>query len=419
VSELLSVREAQDKILAEVSTLPATIYPFEQAINHVLAEEIIAGINLPPFPNSGMDGFAVRSADVSSASRNHPAVLKVVADISAGSQISRAITIGEAARIMTGAPIPPGADAIIPVEETNVFSLNQANAATPETVEIIQTTAPGKYIRPEGQDIHQGETILHAGRRLQPQDVGLLAALGVTTVRVHPHPKVVIFSTGDELLEPAEPLTPGKIHNSNSYTLASLARKYCGEVLVLPIASDREEDIRLRFEQALQEKADLIVTSAGVSVGVHDYVRKVVEESGQLKLWRVNMRPGKPVAFGSYRGTPVFGLPGNPVSSYVGFLVFVVPVIMKLAGAPIGSKPVATAILEEPIESDGRESYLRAIVAQKDGQYFARLAGHQGSGNLFSLVQANALLIVPSGVKSLSVGTKADVWFLNDYLQGN
>jgi molybdopterin molybdotransferase len=242
--------------------------------------------------------------------------------------------------------------------------------------------------------------------------------LGCKEVLVFRKPRVVMLSTGDELLPMDEPLSPGKIHDSNAYTLAASIEKDGGEAIYLGIARDREEAVRAIIENAVKNKADLILSSAGVSVGAFDFVRQVVEKHGRMEFWRVNMRPGKPLAFGSYKGIPFIGLPGNPVSAFVGYEVFVQPAIRKLAGLPTRRRPTVSVRLQHAVESDGRESYLRAIVEFRDGYYAARLTGHQGSGNLLSLVQANALLIIPSGVKSLPAEAEIEAWFLGEIEEG-
>jgi len=242
--------------------------------------------------------------------------------------------------------------------------------------------------------------------------VGILAQLGVADVPVYRRPRVALLATGDELLTPEQPLAPGKIRDSNSYSVAALLERDGAEVHRLGIAPDQFGEIKRRMDEAVQENVDLILTTAGVSVGTFDYVRSVVESDGSLDFWRVNMRPGKPVAFGDYRGKPIIGLPGNPVSAFVVYEVFTHPVVQVLAGIRDSRRFSIKATLAEPVESDGRESYLRAVVQTMQGTAVARLTGHQGSGNLFSLVQANALLIVPSGVKSLPAGSEVEAWLL-------
>jgi molybdopterin molybdotransferase len=295
------------------------------------------------------------------------------------------------------------------VEDTD-FNVRLPGTPAPQTVVVKKTLRPGENVRRRGDDLHAGDKVLSAGRRLRAQEIGLLAMLGVAGLPVHRQPKVALLSSGDELLPIDAPLPPGKIHDANSYLLASLAASAGVDLLHLGVAADTEADVRSRLERAVEEKVDVIVSSAGVSVGAFDYVKSVVEADGELDFWKVNMRPGKPLAFGKYHGIPFFGLPGNPVSAFVGFEVFVRPALKKLSGLTSRSRPRQTARLAEPIESDGRESYLRAVVAEEGGHRVARLTGHQGSGNIFSLVQANALLIVPSGVKSLPANSEVDLW---------
>ena len=250
------------------------------------------------------------------------------------------------------------------------------------------------------------------GRQLKPQDLGLLAMLGVPSVDVHRKPRVALLSSGDELIDPDAPLEKGKIRDSNSYTIAALIETAGGQAVRLGVAKDNFESVRLLFERALHLHVDLILSSAGVSVGAFDFVKEVIEADGKMDFWRVNMRPGKPVAFGEYKDIPVIGLPGNPVSAFVGFEVFVRPAIQKLSGRVNGGRQTVRVRCEQEIESDGRESYLRCEVREGDGILIARLTGHQGSGNLHSLVQANALLIIPAGVKCVPAGQELTAWML-------
>jgi molybdopterin molybdotransferase len=262
-------------------------------------------------------------------------------------------------------------------------------------------------------DVRAGEMVLPSHTQLRAQDIGFLAMLGQAQVNVFRKPRVALISTGDELVPVGEQLGPGKIHDSNAYILSALLTQYGCDPVNLGIAADREEAVRALLEQACLADVDLILSSAGVSVGAFDFVRQVVEEQGRLSFWRVNMRPGKPLAFGQYRGRRFIGLPGNPVSSFVTFEVFVHPILLKMSGSSAWKRPSRGVRLAEAIESDGRESYLRAIVTLVDGIWTARLTGHQGSGNLRSLVQANALLIVPSGVKSLPAGADIEAWMID------
>ena len=267
-------------------------------------------------------------------------------------------------------------------------------------------------IRFAGEDVKIGERLLQAGKIINPQEIGFLSMLGLSEVAVYSKPRLAIFSTGDELLKVGEKLKPGMIFDSNGFMLQAQVERGGGIPIQLGIVPDQYESVKACLEEASEQKVDIIVSSAGVSVGAFDFVRRVVEENGELDFWRVNMRPGKPFTFGSYKGIPFFGLPGNPVSAYVGFEIFVRPVLRKMGGNLTQERIVEQAILEGDISSDGRESYLRAVVEIRNGRKTARLTGHQGSGNLKSLVDANALLIIPSGVKSVAAGERVDFFWI-------
>jgi molybdopterin molybdotransferase len=410
---LLSVDQARERILSHFQPVTTETLPLTECSNRVLAEDIVATSDLPPFDNSSMDGFAVRAADVAQAVAASPRSLRVVADIPAGSYPTISLAPGEAARIMTGAPVPAGADAVVPVEDTN-FDHRDAGTPAPDEVQIFKFAKSGANIRPRGLDLRAGDVVLKKGRILKPQDLGLLAMLGFAKVLVYRRPRVALFSSGDELLPVDAPLEDGKIHDSNSYTLAALAEDAGAEVVRLGVAKDSHDSVKALFEKAVESNVDLILSSAGVSVGAFDFVKEVIESNGQMDFWRVNMRPGKPLAFGAYRNIPFIGLPGNPVSAFVGFEVFVRAAIQRLSGSLSSSRPTVRVRCEEQIDSDGRESYLRAQVhsAGEDGALVARLTGHQGSGNLYSLVQANALLIIPAGVKCVPAGQEVNAWLI-------
>lgn len=412
MADILSVSEAHSRILEKFSPLGTVEVPIEEACGRVLASDIEADTAWPPFNNSSMDGYAVISSDTEGAGGKVPVVLKVVADIPAGTYPQHRIQPGEAARIMTGAPIPAGADAVVPVEDTHQSRMAAAEAL-PETVSVYVPAKKGQYVRASGQDITPGQCLLESGRRLKPGDIGLLAMLGIVNVPAFRKPRVAIFSTGDELVPPGESLKPGKIRDSNSYMLAAMIKSAGAEVIRLGFTGDRFEQVEDRLDQAVNRNVDLILTSAGVSVGAFDFIRGVVESRGSLDFWRVNMRPGKPVAVGSYRGIHFIGLPGNPVSAYVTFEVFVRPALSRLAGMRETDRLTYVARTAQNIESDGRESYLRARIYKEGDEWKAVLTGHQGSGNLYSIVNANALLIVPAGVKSLPAGNEVIVWLLN------
>jgi molybdopterin molybdotransferase len=408
---MISVQEAQQNIISRFKPLETIFVHLDDALGCTLSEPIHSNTALPSFDNSNVDGFAVHAEDVATAHRNNPILLNVVADIPAGSVADVVVGRGQAARIMTGAPLPDGADAVVMVEETD-SNHRIVGSAAPTNVMVFSPIANGENIRRRGTDIVLGQEILSAGAVLRSQDIGMLAMLGFATVPVRRNPRVAILSSGDELVPVDAQLTPGKVHDSNTYMLTALAKNAGCEVLHLGVAADRFDAVNDLLMQAADSKPDLIISSAGVSAGAFDYVRAVVESSGILDFWKVDMRPGKPLAFGSYRNIPFFGLPGNPVSSFVSFLVFVQPVLERLTGRIPSETKRVKVLLGEGIESDGRESYLRAVVRSQDAKKVAYLTGHQGSGNLFSLVQANALLIIPSGVKSCPPGSEVEAWLL-------
>lgn len=414
VATLLDVQEALSRILAAIETLGAESVALPDALDRVLAEDVQATLDLPPFANSSMDGFAVRAADVASATPDAPQPLTVSQDIPAGSISQVALNPGEAARIMTGAPLPPGADAIVPVEATDAEWAAGGEAHLPGTVHIRQAVKPGDYVRPVGEDIAAGQIVLKAGTVLRPAEIGVLAALGIATVPVIHRPRVAILSSGDELVEIDAPLGPGQIRNSNSYVLEGLVRQQGGTPYRIPTARDTLADVRRAFHAALAGRPDLILSSAGVSVGAHDVVRTVLDELGEVTLWRINLRPGKPLAFGQVRGVPFFGLPGNPVSAQVTFDVLVRPALCKLAGRP-DRVPMAEAVLAEDIPADGRLTYFR-VTLRRDahGDLVASTTGTQSSGAMRSMVLADGLLIVPAGVREARAGQRFQVRLLRE-----
>lgn len=403
MSSLLSVDEALVRILNEIETLPPETIPLVDALDRVLATDVNAGISLPPFANSSMDGYAVRAADTASAGRANPVALRVVMDIQAGMMPAGTVEAGQAARIMTGAPLPSGADAIVPVEDTDGDWDKAAGAPPPEQVRVFREVAAGAYVRPVGEDIQAGDKVLAAGMVLRPQELGVLAALGQATVSVIQRPRVAILSSGDELVRAEDPLTPGKIRDVNSYTLAGLVQTHGTIPLVLPVARDTADEVRRLFNEALEQQPTMIISSAGVSVGAADLIRDVLQELGEVGFWRINLRPGKPLAFGELGGVPFFGLPGNPVSVMVTFDVLVRPALLKQAGRP-AAWPLAQATAGEDMRSDGRRSYLRVRLQYRDGRLLATTTGTQSSGALMSMVLADGLMIVPEGVTAITAG---------------
>jgi molybdopterin molybdotransferase len=413
-SSLLSVEEARSLILSRFFPLGKIRVDLFGAHGSFLAETITSPIDLPYFDNSSMDGFAVIAGDISEASEKKPITLRLVGDIPAGVLPENGICSGEAMRIMTGAMMPQGADAVVPLEFTGLYN-QPDDAIVYEEISVFSPVEKGAFLRKSGEDITRNAVVLESGKLMRPQEIGLLAMLGFTEMLVYRSPKVGLLSTGDELITHSGRLAPGKIYDSNSITLGALIHKYGGDVLHLGIARDDEQSITRLFDFAIENRVDLIISSAGVSVGAFDCVRSVVEKNGNLTFWKVNMRPGKPLAFGSYGGIPFIGLPGNPVSAFVCFEIFVRPALLKMKGSEqIREIRIKSALLE-PVQSDGRESYLRASVFKDGDRFFARLVEHQGSGNLYSLVKANAFLILPSGVKSLPVGAEVDTWILDSY----
>lgn len=411
--EYLTVSDAQNRMLSSVEPVSYEQVNLSDASGRVLAQDILAETDLPPFSNASMDGYAVRAQDVREATQQTPIVLKVIGDIPAATQPDQVLSRGTALRIMTGAPLPRGCDAIVPVEYTSTPEA-MADHALPEEVKVLQSVHKGAYIRHSGQDVPAGTMILRAGTRLRPQDIGMLAALGVARPRVFLRPKVGILSTGDELLEIDQQLGPGQIRDANGYALQAAVQAAGGQPLRQGIVGDQANAVANGLDRAVEAGADLILSSAGVSMGAFDFVRSVVEQRGDLSFWRVNIRPGKPLIFGHYRQVPLVGLPGNPVSALVTFEVFVRPLIAAMGGCNGIGRVRILAMMEHGIESDGRESYLRAILRWEDGSYKAKLTGTQDSGVLSSLVNANALVVVPAGIKTIGRGEWVEVWLLHD-----
>ena len=406
------------RLLSRFTSLESIQVGIDSAFGKILAQTIRAPFSIPGFNNSSMDGFAVKAIETTTANRRKPVLLKVVSDIPAGHVPSNGILKGQAARVMTGAPIPDGADAVVPLEETD-SQLYESISSMPAFINIYSKVLPGDYIRPMGQDVRQGEIILEPGKRLRPQEVGFLAMCGISRVWVYQSPRVAFFSSGDELVGIDKQLEFGQVYDANSYMLNSLIVRNGAQAIHLGIARDSSEAVKQILDQAVDFKVDLIISTAGVSVGAYDYVRHVMERDGKLEFWRINMRPGKPLAFGNYQDIPFLGLPGNPVSAFVGFEVFARPAILKMSGDLSLERKKFKVQLAEAVTSDGRESYLRAQVWDNEGRLMAKFANHQGSGNLYSLVQANAFLIVPSGVKSLPIGAELDAWLFDESIITN
>ena len=348
--EYLTVEEALTAVLAGVSVLGEEIVPLPEALGRVLTRAVVAQDSLPPFANSSMDGYALRADDIVEASRENPTALKVVADIAAGAAPTETVTVGTAARIMTGAPLPKGADAVIPVEDTDE-SWRDAERPLPERIEIRRSVGAGDYVRLPGEDIIAGQEVLPVGHLVRPQEIGVLASLGVAQVAVVKRPKVGILATGDELIPVEQPLQPGKIRNSNGYTQAAQVRAMGAVPVDLGVAADTEADVWEKLAAGLMAGVDLFISSAGVSVGAYDVVKAVLEAEGNVGFWRVRMRPGKPLAYGTFKGIPYLGLPGNPVSAMVSFETFARPAILKMSGRRDLERPTV------PSRDAGRDSF--------------------------------------------------------------
>ena len=396
---MLTYEQALAQILAQVSPLPPVPVPLADALGLTLAEDVVSPLNLPPFANSSMDGYAVRADDVQAA----PVTLPVTGDVPAGALSVPALEPGAARRIMTGAPIPAGADAVVPVEETEAHG---------DAVTFREAAEFGQCIRPAGEDVSAGSVVLTAGSLIRPAEIGLCAALGRTAVLAYPRPRVAIISTGDELVEPGQPLLPGQIYNSNAYSLAAQVVEAGGIVTQRLHARDTPEALREAFDACAG--ADVLLTSGGVSVGDFDYVKSVFAERGTVDFWRVAIRPGKPLAFGRWGDIVFFGLPGNPVSSMVTFELFALPALRRMQGRPdLHRTQVQARLTEDTSHHPGRQSYLRAVATRQDGGYVVRPVQLQGSGMLRSMTLANALLILPADVPGLSAGQRATVLLLD------
>src|SRR3989338_6936000 len=391
---MISVETALEIILNEIKPLGKERVSILSALGRVLGEDISAHIDNPPWDNSAMDGYAVRTADTSEASKDRPAILKIIEDLPAGYTAKKDIKKGEAIRIMTGAPIPNGADAVVMVEDTELQGQEaSASGAGKGQVKIFREAKVGDNIRKAGEDFKKGDIVLRKGGLIRPAEIGMLAAVGKSNIYVYQRPKVAVLSTGDELVEIDETLTHGKIINSNSYSISAQAQA-CGAIPIqLGIARDNKKDLKEKLTYGLT--ADCIISSCCVSVGDFDFVKDVLKEMGsEMRFWKVAMKPGKPLAFGIIGGKPAFGLPGNPVSCMVCFEQFVRPSILKMMGHNRIYRPVINATLKEDIKKkSGRKHFMRSFVRFEDGQYTVTTSGDQGSGILKSMVAANALLI--------------------------
>jgi molybdopterin molybdotransferase len=400
---MITVREALELVLKELPLLESEAVALSEAANRVLAEDVRSDRDVPPFRNSAMDGYAVRAADTAGTGRS-PVTLDVLEVIGAGEIPVRDIRPGTAIQIMTGAVLPEGADAVVKVEDTE--------AAAGDTVSIHRQVSPDENVRPAGDDIRQGELVLEGGRQLRPADVGLLASLGRAQVRVRKQPTVAVLATGDELIDVGDAVAPGKIVNSNAYTLAAAVRQAGGIPRMFGIVRDTPEALRQAFAEAL--KADVVLSTGGVSMGVYDLVRQTLASLGvEERFWKVAQKPGKPLTFGLRDGTPVFGLPGNPVSSLVCFYVYVRPALKAMLGLEEIHLPVIEAVAGENISvAKGLTEFVRCSLSGLPGEQVARVTGSQSSGVLRSMSLGDALLISPPGTGVIECGAAVRVLLL-------
>ena len=410
---LLSLEEAREQMLVGLEPLATEQVALVDALGRVLAHDLVSETTLPPWDNSAMDGFAVRAADVALSTAQKPVRLRVVGESSAGRLPDRRVEPGTAVRILTGAPVPDGADAVVPVEQTDA---PMGMAELPTDVAVFVGATPGAHIRTRGSDLRAGQRLLARGTQLTPAALAAAAAGGHGAVPVHRRPRVAVLATGDELAPAGTMLGPAKIPDSNSVGICAAAHEAGAEVRALGIAADDVSAVRQALERG-QAWADVIVASGGVSVGAHDVVKDAFTQIGRLELWRIAVQPGKPLAFGRVSGRAAsgdvlfFGLPGNPVSSLVTFELFVRPVVRRLLGHAdaIGREMVRARLAQAIRKAPGRRAFLRVRLARDGAEWRALLAGGQESHMLSALAAADALAVVPEDVDGLPAGTEVDV----------
>ncbi len=416
---MISVEEALDKVLRSVETLKPEQKPILDCLGQVLAEDVYSTIDVPPLDNAAMDGFALRAKDTRGASESLPKYLVVVGEVAAGSMPTKEVKPRTAIRIMTGAPLPGAADAVVRFEDTDEVS-RKSSGGDLSHIGILCHVKRGLNVRRRGEDVTKGELVLQKGRVLRPQEIGALAAVGRSTALVVRRPIVAILATGDELVSVDQPLPPGKIHNSNTYTIAAAVSRYGGIPKILGIGRDSVQSLTEKIDEGLD--ADMLITSGGVSKGDYDMVKNVLAEQGEVDFWTVCMKPGKPIAFGVInkargrrrRKVPHLGLPGNPVSSMVTFEQFARPAILKMMGKEILAKPTIRAIIDDSIKStDARRVFARVVVTRRGGQYHASVTGPQGSGMLTSMVKANGLAVIPENSSGAKAGDMVEVQMLD------
>ena len=418
---VLSVEEALARILATVRVLEPERVGLLEAAGRVLAESVAADRDIPPLTNSAMDGYAVRGTDLAQTSVR----LRVVGEVAAGYVPEVAVEPGQAVRIMTGAPLPAGADTVVRFEDTRPSTTDGPSASghgqDGDWVEVLKAPPAGANVRPAGEDVRAGQGVLQPGPVRRPPESGQLAAVGCVVVAVVRRPRVAILATGDEVVPPDQPPGPGQIRDANSYTVAAQVQRYGGLPLLLGVARDEETLVRQGMREALAQGADLIITSGGVSVGDFDLVKQVLAAEGEMHFWSLNMKPGRPLAFGQIwhpsqggGGVPLLGLPGNPVAAMISTELFGRPALLKMQGFTDWSRPTVHACLTQPVaRKDGRRHYLRVRLRETDAGYEATLTGDQGSGILTSLVQADGLAFIPEDCDHLPAGAAVRVILLD------
>ena len=402
---LTQLYEAQKIVLDAAPVLGLEKISILDALGRVLGEDVVAERDNPPWDNSAMDGFAVRWEDIKQEQAiQKPVMLSVIEDVPAGAMPSKAVGSGQAIRIMTGAPLPRGADTVLKVEDTE---------QTHDSVRVFKAEPKGANIRPQGEDVKKGDCIISKGTRLRSGEVGMLAILAKSFVFVYQRPRVAILSTGDELADLDERFSEEKIINSNSYGIAAAVQEAGGIPLLLGIARDTPIALKEKISQGLN--ADMLVLSGGVSMGDYDFTKALFRELGaEMNFWKLAIRPGQPLAFGKIQGKLAFGLPGNPVSSMVTFEQLVRPALLKMSGCRSYGRPVVQALFQERFSKRGdRRHLLRGILTREEGVFKVRTTGDQGSGILTSMVKANCLIDVPVEVERLNPGDEVTVQLLN------
>ena len=413
--DMLEVEEAFERIIRHFAPLDAVALPILECLGLALAEDITSPLDLPPLANSAMDGYAVLHADIAGAG-DAPPTLSVTSAVAAGQVSTDTVTPGNAIRIMTGAPVPNGADTVVPFEETDELE-RRGRGESLDEIAIHKALPLGSNVRPAGEDVSAGELVLPAGTIVRAAEAGVMASLGLTTARVIRRPVVAILSTGDELTPAGESLQPGHIYDSNSSSVAAGVIAAGGSPRVIGIARDTLDDLHRCIDEAAD--ADLLVTSAGVSKGDYDMVKDVLEQRGDMNFWSVRMRPAKPLAFGLLHGDqgrplPLLGLPGNPVSALLAFEMFGRPAIRRMLGRDLLARPTVEGVLTGPIfNSDGRRVYARVEVERRDGTWFASPTGPQGSNILTSLSRANGLAICPADLPRKEAGQAVKIIMLD------